>query len=120
MANNPLLHYKAGLTMDTPVSITMAAADWAILLAWFAGLDDDETDGIKHIVYGVVSQQVAESIYSKASLQGAIAHHEDRLSHHPLVQFLQGGHPRESCGCTCPEPMGPMCNGECHPTPDGR
>lgn len=24
------------------------------------------------------------------------------------------GHSRETCNCTCPAAMGPICNGECH------
>jgi hypothetical protein len=62
VTNNPVMNYKSGLTMDEPVAITMAAADWAILMAWFSASDD--LDGVRHLVYGMISPQVAEALFS--------------------------------------------------------
>lgn len=89
MSNNPLLHYKPGLTMDTPVAVEMAAADWAILMAWFSGLPDEAEIGIKHIVYGVMSQQIADALYTQASMQAAKAHHAERREEaNPIRQIF--------------------------------
>lgn len=64
----------------------MAAADWAILMAWFSGLDDETEMGVKHIVYGVMSQQIADALYTPASMQAAKAHHADRPT--PIQQVF--------------------------------
>lgn len=85
MTNNPLLYYKPGLTMDTPVPISMAAADWAILMAWFASTD---VDGVSHIVYGILAPQVSDALYSRASLQATQAHYAERETNHPLIQMM--------------------------------
>lgn len=79
MSNNPLLHYKPGLTMDTPVAVELAAADWAVLMAWFANLPDETGGGVKHIVYGVIAEQVSDALYTQASIQAAKAHYHERF-----------------------------------------
>lgn len=75
MSNNEFLYYKPGLTMDEPITVTMAAADWAILMTWFSMKN---TSGVNHIVYGVISQQIAEALYTPASMKAAQAAHADR------------------------------------------
>lgn len=74
MSNNAMMNYKPGLTMDTPVDITMAAADWAILMNWFSTV---EATAVNHIVYGVIAPQVGEAIFTAASIKGAQAAHEE-------------------------------------------
>jgi hypothetical protein len=89
VSNNPLLHYKPGLTMDTPLTVTMAAADWAILISWFANRPSDNLDGVYHLVYGVITEQVSKGLYTQASLRGAEAHvYERQAQGHPLLQML--------------------------------
>ncbi len=83
---NHMVNYKPGLTMDTPVAVTMAAADWAIFMAWTIGAD---TDGVNHIIYGIMSQQVTEALYTQASLKAAKAHHAEQQENPPIVQTLQ-------------------------------
>ena len=78
MTNNPMLHYKPGLTMDTPITVEMAAADWAILMAWFSGLPDETENGVKHLIYGVLGEQVAAKLYTAASIQGTKAHYAEK------------------------------------------
>jgi hypothetical protein len=95
MSNNPLLHYKPGLTMDQPVIVTMSAADWCILMAWHAGLAAGIEDGVAHLVYGVISPQVAEAVYDKASIQAVNAHMAEANdpSNHPVLRFMMPGNP---------------------------
>lgn len=88
MSNNPLLFYRPGLTMDAPITVTMAAADWAVLMAWFVGLDDETENGVKHIVYGIMADQVADALYTPASIQAAKAHHDDRPQNLTGQMFL--------------------------------
>jgi hypothetical protein len=76
--SNPILEYKPGLTMDTPIAITMAATDWQILMSWFAGLPAETEQGVYHLVYGLISPQVAEALYTTASRQAADARVAER------------------------------------------
>lgn len=72
MTNNPLVHFKPGLTMDAPVSVTMAAADWAVFMAWIANIDQEGTlDGVRQIIYQNIGAQVGDALYDKASLKAA-------------------------------------------------
>jgi hypothetical protein len=71
VTNNPLVYYKPGLTMDAPVTVTLAAADWAVFMSWAAGVD---TTGATHIIHGLVSEQVAEALYDQPSLKAAKAY----------------------------------------------
>jgi hypothetical protein len=86
VTNNPVMNYKPGLTMDEPVAITMAAADWAILMAWFSASDD--LDGVRHLVYGMISPQVAEALFSTDSLKAAEAHHAEHSDMPNLAQMM--------------------------------
>lgn len=89
MSNNPMLHYKPGLTMDTPVTVTMAAADWACMMTWFTGLDDETRNGVSHLIYTVISGQVAEALYSKASIKATQTAFHEQMSQHPVMRFMQ-------------------------------
>ena len=90
MSNNPMLHYKPGLTLDTPVAVTMAAADWAVLMAWFTSVDENTQRGVQYLVYGVIAEQITAALYTPASVQGAKAHYYEQMSSGPLVFTGQG------------------------------
>lgn len=112
MANNPLLHYKPGLTMDAPIPVTMAAADWAILMAWFAGLDDNIERGVTHLVYGIMSDQLKDALYTVESIKSAQADYHERAGRNPVVQMfgalMPSTEPRcESCGRAAGMPTAP-------------
>jgi hypothetical protein len=72
MSNNPLLHYKPGLTLDAPIAVTIAAADWLALMTWANQVD---TDGVNHIWWGVIAPQISDAVFTPASVQAAKAHH---------------------------------------------
>jgi hypothetical protein len=86
--NNPTLFYKPGLTMDTPVTVTLAAADWAIFMSWTFGVD---TSGASHIIHGAIAKQVSDQIYDQPSLKAAFAEYAESQQS-PFRQFL--GDPR--------------------------
>lgn len=69
MPNNPLIFYKPGLTMDAPVSVDLAAADWVAFLSWCVAND---LDGVRHI-FAVITQQISDTIYDQPSLKAAEA-----------------------------------------------
>jgi hypothetical protein len=94
MTNNHMLYYKPGLTMDHPVTVSMAAADWAIFMSWVTAAD---TDGVSHIVYGNMSPQIVEQLYTPASLKAAKASHAELPPE--LIQHLKRmGVPDEAFG----------------------
>lgn len=89
MPNNPMLNYKPGLTMDAPIPVTLAAADWIAFMTWVSGIK--ETDGIAHIVWGPISEQVTQALYTPASLKGAEADlHERFVSTYPSGLIIPG------------------------------
>jgi hypothetical protein len=94
MAENPMLNYKPGLTMDTPVTVTMAAADWAILLAWHGHIPDEIENGVRHIVYGIIAEQISAALYTPASVQAAKAKFYDDRDRHATI--ILGGVPHET------------------------
>lgn len=111
MTNNPKLHYKPGLTMDAPIQVTMAAADWAILMAWHAGLEDEVENGVRHIVYGVMAEQLKDMLYSQESIKAAEAHYHDRPQP-PFLQLFGGlvGQPGIRAEDAEDLPRCPVCN----------
>ena len=73
MPANGFLYYKPGMTMDTPVSIVMAATDWAIFMSWMAQQDCNGISGLRDLM----SAQLTEAIYTPDSLKSAqAAYHE--------------------------------------------
>lgn len=87
MPNNPLVHYKPGVTLDTVIKIEMAAADALILMAWIANIDQEGAlDGVRHIAYDIIARQISEQCYDAASLKAAQAHYgEDNEQRQPIV-----------------------------------
>jgi hypothetical protein len=88
MANNEKLHYKPGLTMDAPISVTMAAADWTVFLSWLVNLPSAQLLGVTHLAWGIIAHQVSEAVYTQASLKAAQADHAEHAEQvNPLMLF---------------------------------
>lgn len=90
MADHPMLNYKPGLCMDTPITVTMAAADWAIFMNWSVR-DDVNTEGVRHLFFGVISPQLIEALYTPASVKSVQAHRHEHAEQPPpiIVQMLR-------------------------------
>lgn len=80
------MQYKPGLTMDAPVAVTLAAADWMILMSWF---NTHDSDGINYLIYGPIATQLMEAVYTPASRKAMEAKTADRPQH-PILRFLMG------------------------------
>lgn len=80
-----MIHYKPGLTMDAPITVTMAAADWVALMTWFASTD---TDGVSEMAFQIIGQQVGDAVYDQASVKAAMAANADAT---PDFSNLLGG-----------------------------
>lgn len=87
MTNNPLINYKPDVFLSTPVSVTMAAADWIAFMTWLSG--QTNIDGVSHLIYGMISPQITEAIYSAASMRAAEAAAHEAHESHPLHQIIQ-------------------------------
>jgi hypothetical protein len=69
-----MIHYKPGLTMDAPIAVTMAAADWVAFMTWLASTD---TTGVNEIAFKLIGEQVGEAVYDQASIKAAMAARDD-------------------------------------------
>jgi hypothetical protein len=101
MNNHHMLHYKPGLTMDAPVTVTLAAADWAILMMWHSALDNETEGAVQHIVYGAIVPQLTDALYTQESVKTAKAMHAEYAARQDPVQQLF-----QSMGVT-PPPLTP-------------
>lgn len=86
MPNNPLVFYKPGLTMDTPIPVSMTAADWAIFISWMTGKD---LTSVTHL-YDLISTQVTEGIYDQTSLKAAHAEYHEQIERNNPFRYLMG------------------------------
>jgi hypothetical protein len=73
-------YYKPGVTLDTPIDITMAAADWLVFINWCVTQD---TEGIDHLIFKRIAPQVMDACYDQASVKAARAHHAERQNQMP-------------------------------------
>lgn len=64
------VNYKPGMTLDEPIGVTMAAADWITLMTWFGIVD---TEGVNHLIFGKIAQQIMEKCYDQSSIKAAKA-----------------------------------------------
>jgi hypothetical protein len=84
MPNNHMLNYKPGLTMDAPIPVTMAAADWIAFMTWASTVN---TDGAHHLLYGVITPQLTDQLYTTESLKATEAHLHERASGGFVVRY---------------------------------
>lgn len=85
MNKYPTVSYKKDLRMQDPVTVTLPAADWAILMAWFSGHIEEELNGIKHIVFTQLAGELAEKLFDKPSLKAAHALHNEKTEEVQLI-----------------------------------
>ena len=89
MTSAQFLHYKPGLTLDAPIAVTMAAADWLVFMNW---LGQANTDEVNHLVYPVIAKQLQDALYTPASLKAAHADYAERSTQQlpSIIQHLTG------------------------------
>lgn len=89
---HPHLHYKPGLTLDEPVTVTMAAADWLAFMVWAGGSNID-TSAVDHFLFAVIAPQIREKMYTSESLkatQAFVAQQRQASSPFEFLANLQG------------------------------
>ena len=94
MIQNPL-QYRPGLALDSPVAVTMNAADWLTFMNW-AAMDHVDTNGVDWLIFAVIAQQVREAVYTPASLKAAeaqIAEHRENMNPLNFLRNLSGNGP---------------------------
>jgi hypothetical protein len=84
------VQYKPGMTLDTPIDITMAAADWLCFMTW---LGNANTEGVDHLIYAPeigISEQIIAKIYDTPSVKAALAQRAQHRGPTSLGQVLEG------------------------------
>lgn len=85
--NHPRLNYKPGVTLDHPIGIYLAAADWPLFMAWAAQQDHSQ---VAHLLVEIRSQMF-DLLFTPESRKAAEAFYDqvNTPPSSPLVQALE-------------------------------
>lgn len=87
MPTNHMLYYMPGLTLDTPLSVELAAGDWHLFVQWMMTLDDTDLHRSAHIVH-TITDQIMDKLYTPSSLKAAMATAANKRESTDLTQLV--------------------------------